>query len=58
MADEKISQAEADAVATVRNAAVDIAISATAKLLAEGLEEQEANRLIDSAITDLPQKLQ
>jgi F-type H+-transporting ATPase subunit b len=58
LADEKISQAEADAVATVRNAAVDIAISATAKLLGEGLEEQEANRLIDSAITELPQKLQ
>lgn len=54
---EKIAQAEAEALSAVRNQAVDLAIAASARLLAENLDEQRAARLIDEAIKELPEKL-
>jgi F-type H+-transporting ATPase subunit b len=54
---EKIAQAEAAALRAVQEAAVDLAITATGKLLAEKLEGPEGSALIDAAIQELPQKL-
>ena len=52
-ATDKIAQAEADAIAAVRNAAVDIAIAATRRILAEKMDEKEQAALIDQAIGEL-----
>jgi F-type H+-transporting ATPase subunit b len=57
LAMDKIAQAESDALQAVRNAAVDIAIAATRKLLADRLDGSAAAVLIDQAIAELPQKL-
>ena len=55
---EKIAQAEAAAVQEVKLLAVDIAISASEKLLAEKLVGDKGSRLIDKTISEIPQKLQ
>ena len=57
MAMDKIAQAEAQAVADVRNHAVDIAMAAAAKLLKEGIDSGKGDELIDSAIKELDRKL-
>ena len=57
MALDKITQAEAQAVADVRNHAVDIAMAAAAKLLKEGVDAGTGDELIDSAIKELDRKL-
>ena len=57
LAMDKIAQAESDALQAVRNAAVDIAIAATRKLLADRLDGAASAALIDQAIAELPQKL-
>ena len=57
LAQEKIAQAEADAVRAVRDAAVDIAIAATARVIGERLGEDRAAVLIDDAVQDLPRHL-
>jgi len=57
MAMDKIAQAEAQAVADVRNHAVDIAMAAAAKLLKEGIDSGKGDDLIDSAIKELDRKL-
>ncbi|MDE0334850.1 MAG: F0F1 ATP synthase subunit B [Defluviicoccus sp.] len=54
LAQEKISQAETEAVRAVREAAVDIAIAATARVIGERLGEDRAGALIDDAVKDLP----
>ncbi|MFA7428864.1 MAG: F0F1 ATP synthase subunit B [Rhodospirillaceae bacterium] len=54
---DRIAQAEAQAVAEVRNLAVDIAIGAAGKLVAGQMTAERANGLIDGAIKDLPTKL-
>jgi F-type H+-transporting ATPase subunit b len=54
---ERIAQAEKAAVAEVRARAVDVAIEATRRLLAERLTPKQANALIDAAIDELPKKL-
>jgi F-type H+-transporting ATPase subunit b len=54
---ERIAQAEAEAVREVRNLAVDIAIAATRKLLADTMSADKAAALIDAAIKDLPNRL-
>jgi F-type H+-transporting ATPase subunit b len=58
MAIEKIAQAEAAAVQEVRDIAVDLAIAATEKILAEKVRGDLSDRLVDKAIGELPQKLQ
>ncbi len=57
LAVEKIAQAEAEALEQVRNQAVDLAVAATARLLAESMDKNQAERLIDAAIEELPDKL-
>ncbi len=54
---ERIAQAEAEALTEVRNQAVDLAIAASRRLLADNLDEARAARLVDEAIKDLPDKL-
>ena len=57
MALQRIAQAEQQALADVRAAAVDVAIAATGKLLAEKLDAGRQDALIDSAIKELQGKL-
>lgn len=54
---EQIAQAEAEALKQVRYQAVDLALAATARLMAEHLGREEAGRLVDEAIGELPNKL-
>lgn len=54
---DRIAQAETQAVAEVRNLAVDIAIRASGQLIASSMSPQKSNALIDGAIKDLPGKL-
>ena len=54
---ERIAQAEKAAIAEVRARAVDVAIEATRRLLAQRLTPQQSEELINSAISELPKKL-
>lgn len=54
---DRISQAEAQALADVRGKAADIAISATRELLSVKLTDKQSGLLIDDAIKDLPNRL-
>ena len=54
---ERIAQAEKAAVAEVRARAVEVAIEATRRLLAERLTPKQADALIEAAIEELPKKL-
>lgn len=54
---DRIAQAEAQALREVRGQAVDIAIAATRRVIAESLTKTQANALVDSAIKDLPDQL-
>jgi F-type H+-transporting ATPase subunit b len=54
---EKIAQAEAGAVDEIRRLAVDAAIAATRSLLVSHVTGATADRLVDDAIADLPQRL-
>jgi len=57
MAMDKIAQAEAQAIADVRNHAIDVAIAAAEQLLKSMTDAQRGERLIDSAIAELERKL-
>jgi len=57
LAQDKIAQAEAQAIADVRALAVDTAVAAAEKLIAAKLDEQRAGKLVREAISDLPGKL-
>ncbi|MGE0120775.1 MAG: F0F1 ATP synthase subunit B [Dongiaceae bacterium] len=57
MALDKIAQAEAQAVADVRNQAVAVAVAAAARLLKENIDARKADELVDSAIVELERKL-
>ena len=54
---EKIAQAEAEALREVRSKAVDIAMEATRKVLAEDMAGASGQAAIDAAIAELPQRL-
>jgi F-type H+-transporting ATPase subunit b len=54
---DKIAQAEAQALQEVRDQAIDVALMATAKLLADNLGPERSGAMIDRAIRDLPGKL-
>ena len=53
----KIGQVEAQALAQVRETAVDIAVSAARKMLTDNLDETRGDVLIDDAIGELRRKL-
>ena len=57
MAQEKIAQAEVQAMADIRAAAADIAASAAEKLIGARLDEKRAAAIIEQSIKDLPEKL-
>jgi len=57
MASDKIAQAEADAVVAVRNAAVDIAMAATRRIVTESLGDSEQQALVDQSIGELSRHL-
>jgi F0F1-type ATP synthase membrane subunit b/b' len=57
LAMEKIALAESRATAEVRNAAVDVAITAVRRILAETLDAERKRKLVDDAIAELPQRL-
>jgi F-type H+-transporting ATPase subunit b len=57
MAKEKIALEEAKALAAVRNQAVEVAIAALRRALADDLDSARRARLLDEAIAALPQTL-
>ncbi|MBL8836466.1 MAG: F0F1 ATP synthase subunit B [Alphaproteobacteria bacterium] len=57
MAMQRIAQAEGQALAEVRSAAVDVAIAATQRLVEENLDPARADALIDAAIADVQRKI-
>lgn len=57
LAMQRIAQAEQQATADVRAAAIDVAIAATERLLKDKLDGAKGDALIDQAIKELPAKL-
>jgi F-type H+-transporting ATPase subunit b len=57
MAETKIGQAEAQAVADVRAAAADAAVSAAARILSQTVKGQTADNLLTQGIAEVRQKL-
>jgi F-type H+-transporting ATPase subunit b len=57
LAEEKISQAEAKALAEVRSSAVDIAVAGARQVIRDELDQARGASLIDQAISGLPQQL-
>jgi F-type H+-transporting ATPase subunit b len=57
MADAKIAQAEAQAVADVRAAAADAAVAAAESILAKTVKGEFADKLVDKGIADVKAKL-
>jgi F-type H+-transporting ATPase subunit b len=58
LAEQKIAQAEAQALKEVRSAATDIAISAAARLIAEEVKGDKAAALVDDSIAAVKARLQ
>lgn len=56
-AQDKISQAEAQAIAEIRNLAADAAAAAAEKLIATKLDEKRAGELIKKSLGEIPSKL-
>lgn len=56
-AKDRIAQAEAQAIAEIRNLTVDVAVAASRQLLSQGIKPAQADKLIDQAIADLPRHL-
>ena len=54
---ERIAQSEAQAIAQVRNTAVDVALAAAEKLIKSSLDPAKQSALADKAIGELPARL-
>lgn len=54
LAEERIAQEQARAIAEIRAVTVDVAISAARRVIAAELDEQHGAALIDAAIAELP----
>ncbi len=54
---DRIAQAEATALDEIRALAVDVALDAAAKLLADKMTANKSEAMINDAIKDLPEKL-
>ena len=54
---DRIAQAETRAMKEVRESAVDLAIFATRKFLADNLSDAKTNALVDDAIKEIPNRL-
>ncbi len=57
LAQERIAQEEAKALAEIRGIAVDLAISAARQVITASLDEKRGAALIDNAIAELPRQL-
>jgi F-type H+-transporting ATPase subunit b len=57
LAEERIAQAEAKALAEIRGVAIDVAISAAREVIVDELDQQRGAALLDAAIVALPQRL-
>ena len=57
LAQERIAQEEAKAIAEIRTIAVDVAIAASRQVIAASLDERRGAALIDDAIAALPRQL-
>jgi F-type H+-transporting ATPase subunit b len=57
LAEERIAQEQARAVAEIRAATVDVAIAAARNIIASALDQRRGAALIDAAISDLPNQL-
>lgn len=57
LAQERIAQEQAKALAEIRATAVDVAIAAARQVIAASLDEQRGALLIDQAISELPRQL-
>ena len=57
MAEDKIARAEAQAVAEVRGTAVDLAVAAAERMLAEKMAGQGGSGMIDKSISELKSRL-
>lgn len=54
---DRIAQTEAQAIAQVRNLAVDVAMTAAERLVRENLSPAQAQGLVEKAIAELPKRL-
>jgi len=54
---DRIAQSEAQALASVRNTAVDVAVAAAEKLIAEKMDDGQQALLVDQSINDLGSRL-
>lgn len=54
---DRIAQSEAQAIAQVRNTAIDVALAAAEKLIQGGLDPAKKQALADKAIAELPARL-
>ena len=57
MAEEKIAQAEAQAVKEVRAAAAELAIAAATRIIAEEVKGAKADQLVEASIANLKDRL-
>ena len=57
LAADKITQAEAEAVAEVRDTAATLAVDAARRLIRDNIDDKGAAKLIDESIGDVPKKL-
>lgn len=57
LAEDKIVQAEAQALAEVRGLAADIAVGAAGRVIRQQMSPDRATRLVDTAIRELPGKV-
>jgi len=57
LAEERIAQAQAQALADIRAIAVDIAIGAAREVIAAQLDDRRRDALVEAAIAALPQQL-
>lgn len=57
MAEQNVAQAEAHAINAVRNAAIDVALSATGRVLRDSISGTQRDALVDQTIADLAKKL-
>jgi F-type H+-transporting ATPase subunit b len=57
MAEQKIAQAEVEAVKEVRAAAAELAIAAATRIIADEVQGAKADQLVDSSIANLKDRL-
>jgi F-type H+-transporting ATPase subunit b len=57
IAEEKIAQAEVQAIKEVRSAAADLAVAAATRIIAEEVQGERAEKLVEASIADLKNRL-